>query len=603
MKITCPKCDSKYDVQLPGHAGKAIRVKCVRCQNKFEVSNIQEVEETALKAVSGLSASQTPDASASDPAAEQDTAKTVEVSEKKKETTEPTPAAIEATAPPMDSERLDDLLDEILKEELKGSSIPQTTEPDLPSIDKSSVELQANDDLEELLENILDQNKDAENLEGSSEKKASIQEPQAELQSDPDKNLQSEKTESLDEMIGFREPADSPFTVDLDDAPITSLDDLNLDETALSSMRKELEDRAGDEKDSSLDTHHETTQPLVADEATDEISEVERWAEAFANEDFNATGEGAFETISTGENEENPEDSSPGIPFQENSTDEPEGEEQKEPAEMGDANLTAPIQSEKKQDKDSKSTQAADVSGADEVGTMILPRKKRPAFLSMPSTKTGKLVLYGTVLAIILSAGSIFMAWKTLVPVELTQLGKAESPIPEGLTPKEIPQEIAKEAAGKTVQLPTASPEKPLPASKTEKALAPSVDKVKLETATKNSGKPSPGLQAALHPKNNSVILSTIMPVSYNVNDIRVLSFRLVVELTDPESANTVREALPIFENITVNTVEQLLENKFYNDILYIKEKLQKDILKAFNNKISGGGRVKRVRFQDFVIQ
>jgi flagellar basal body-associated protein FliL len=247
----------------------------------------------------------------------------------------------------------------------------------------------------------------------------------------------------------------------------------------------------------------------------------------------------------------------------------------------------------------------------DEVETMILPRKKRPDFFSMPSTKTGKLVLYGTILAIILSAGGIFMAWKTLVPPEITQLGKAESPIPEGLTPKETSQETVKKKPGKTVQPPAASkeitseapPAKPLAAPKMEKAQAPSVDKVKLTTATKDFGEPSPGLQAALHPKSNSVILSTIMPVSYNVNDIRVLSFRLVVELTDPESANTVREALPIFENITVNTVEQLLENKFYNDILYIKEKLQKDILKAFNNKISGGGRVKRVRFKDFIIQ
>lgn len=113
----------------------------------------------------------------------------------------------------------------------------------------------------------------------------------------------------------------------------------------------------------------------------------------------------------------------------------------------------------------------------------------------------------------------------------------------------------------------------------------------------------SQGLQAALSLSSNAVTFETIMPVAYNVNDIRVLSFRMEVELSDENSADALREALPIFEKVTVATIEQLLDKKFYNDVLYVKEKLQKDIQTAFNKRIEGGGRVKKVKFSEFKIQ
>ncbi|NIQ00214.1 MAG: hypothetical protein GWM98_07095, partial [Nitrospinaceae bacterium] len=81
---------------------------------------------------------------------------------------------------------------------------------------------------------------------------------------------------------------------------------------------------------------------------------------------------------------------------------------------------------------------------------------------------------------------------------------------------------------------------------------------------------PSPGLIQALAPRDTSVTLATIMPVAFNVNDIRVLSFTVKMELTNEKSAQAVRQALPVFEKLTVNTVEELLDRKFYNDILYV---------------------------------
>ena len=48
--------------------------------------------------------------------------------------------------------------------------------------------------------------------------------------------------------------------------------------------------------------------------------------------------------------------------------------------------------------------------------------------------------------------------------------------------------------------------------------------------------------------------------------------------------------------------VDSMLEDKFFNDILYIKEKLKTDLKTAFNDIIVGG-RVKRVQFEDFLVQ
>ena len=108
---------------------------------------------------------------------------------------------------------------------------------------------------------------------------------------------------------------------------------------------------------------------------------------------------------------------------------------------------------------------------------------------------------------------------------------------------------------------------------------------------------------AALSPSAKMVKFSTIMPVAFDVNDIRVLSFTIAVTFTDEASAKVMQSALPIFEESTMKIVEKFLAKKFYNDILYVKEKLGKRLKIAFNNKIDSDGRVKKIKFEEFLIQ
>ena len=111
------------------------------------------------------------------------------------------------------------------------------------------------------------------------------------------------------------------------------------------------------------------------------------------------------------------------------------------------------------------------------------------------------------------------------------------------------------------------------------------------------------GLKAALKPQATVVKLATIMPVAFDANDIRVLSFTLEITCVNAAGAKVLQNGLPLFEEITVQTVEKFLNRKFYNDILYVKEKLQKRLIVAYNNKIEGDSRVKKIRFQHFLIK
>ncbi|HKI50293.1 MAG TPA: flagellar basal body-associated FliL family protein, partial [Desulfobacteria bacterium] len=100
----------------------------------------------------------------------------------------------------------------------------------------------------------------------------------------------------------------------------------------------------------------------------------------------------------------------------------------------------------------------------------------------------------------------------------------------------------------------------------------------------------------------HSVTLSTIMPVAYNPTDIRVLSFSVEIQLSNAQSAKMMRESMPVYEKIMNQTVEELLRRKFYNDILYVKEKLQKRLQTAMTKSVKNG-RVRKAKFTDFAIQ
>ncbi|SVE11645.1 uncharacterized protein METZ01_LOCUS464499, partial [marine metagenome] len=109
-------------------------------------------------------------------------------------------------------------------------------------------------------------------------------------------------------------------------------------------------------------------------------------------------------------------------------------------------------------------------------------------------------------------------------------------------------------------------------------------------------------LGPAIDPEETQVTLSSIMPVAFNSRDIRVLSFTITIETFDRPSAQVIREALPIYQKTTMNTVERFLKNKFYNDIFYVKEKLQRRLQTNFNAKMEGG-QIKKVKFTEFVLK
>jgi flagellar basal body-associated protein FliL len=45
------------------------------------------------------------------------------------------------------------------------------------------------------------------------------------------------------------------------------------------------------------------------------------------------------------------------------------------------------------------------------------------------------------------------------------------------------------------------------------------------------------------------------------------------------------------------------MDKKFFNDILYVKEKLKKNLQNNFNKTLEGGGRVKKITFKEFTVQ
>jgi hypothetical protein len=198
----------------------------------------------------------------------------------------------------------------------------------------------------------------------------------------------------------------------------------------------------------------------------------------------------------------------------------------------------------------------------------------------------------------------------------LTEVSKPEAEVPDGLTPKpdkekesdsskEISEkgEIGLEQSKKTNKPAVLGEVGEDTSSEIAKELAKSKTlseaSKSLEIVTENSE----DQLAALSPKAKMVKFSTIMPVAFDVNDIRVLSFTIAVTFTDEASAKVMQSALPIFEEATMKIVEKFLAKKFYNDILYVKEKLAKRLKTAYNKKIDSDGRVKKIKFEEFLIQ
>ncbi|GJL77396.1 MAG: hypothetical protein NPINA01_03850 [Nitrospinaceae bacterium] len=382
------------------------------------------------------------------------------------------------------------------------------------------------------------------------------------------------------------------------------------------ALKEEPEEEAAQEA-SAEEAEEATAVEEPAQEQEEEKSDDDLWAEAFADQEaLKEEPEEAAQEASAEEAEETTAEEEPAQELEEDITadleedseeeSELEGEADPEEEAAEDENEIPQLQYE--DDYDEKEAVGTEEEPYEDYGDdeeeYEPPSEKKSGFFSMPSTLTGKLILGGGVLAVLLTGGGVYFALQTLAPPELVQMGKNKSQVPEALKPQQV-------AGTPSLQNETAPLNPPQPASPP----APKEDFGDTADIAKELGQTdnrlevsknlevSEGLLAGLNPSNHAVELSAILPVAYNVNDIRVLSFSLEAEMSDADSAQVVREALPVFERITLTTVEQLLEKKFFNDILYVQEKLKKNLQTNFNKTLEGSGRVKKINFKEFTIQ
>ena len=234
------------------------------------------------------------------------------------------------------------------------------------------------------------------------------------------------------------------------------------------------------------------------------------------------------------------------------------------------------------------------------------------------------MIAVGCVAALLLTGGGLYFGWKTLAPEELVEMGKLDTEVPDELTPN--PDKGTEVAEPEDEEAPSNEPQdsegEPAfegePASEGESAQKPSRPSVlgaaKEDTESElakelgaSEALKSLGIEGdfgpAIDPEELQVTLSSIMPVAFNATDIRVLSFKLIIETFDKPSARIIKETLPVYEKATVSTVELFLKNKFYNDIFYVKEKLQRRLQKNFESKMESTGRIKKVKFAEFVVK
>ena len=224
---------------------------------------------------------------------------------------------------------------------------------------------------------------------------------------------------------------------------------------------------------------------------------------------------------------------------------------------------------------------------------------KKLGFIPLPSGKTGKLVVGGGVAALLLIAGSAYFAIQTFAPPELVEDAQvAESaPQPE----PETGTQTAEEAPATSAE-PAKDPDQEK-AGEAASAVEEAQNALLGEEAAgeeKNAAE-STGLQNALQPFADIVEMSSIMPVAYSPTDIKVLSFTIQLEMDQPRTAEGMRNSLPVYEKIVVSTVENFLKRKFYNDILYVKEKLVKKLELALNKGLKQG-KIKKAKFKEFQI-
>ncbi len=247
-------------------------------------------------------------------------------------------------------------------------------------------------------------------------------------------------------------------------------------------------------------------------------------------------------------------------------------------------------------------------------------RKRKLGPFTLPHGRRGDWVIGGAMVVFLLLAGSAYFILQTFAPGELTDIQTAKTDeVPEGLSPRDVPLDeptgdLTSPKPPKPEKTPTmdtpgdkgeailSDPSKILEESPEEKGILKDLAESQILKDTGKSQTAKINQSALQTLTGHSVTMSTIMPVAYNPTDIRVLSFSVEMQLSDAQSAKMMRESLPVYEEIMNRTVEDLLRRKFYNDVLYVKEKLQKRLQTAMNKSLKNG-RVRKTKFVDFAIQ
>jgi len=611
MKLTCPNCSARYEVNLPGLTGREVRVKCVKCNTKFLVNSVEDPlaeprkpEPVSLGASLGSEETHADDEN-KPPAAPL------------RKQPEPARSAVSDEAPAMpEAASSNDKESTLAKSSPLPSGVmgaeagepmaePLETPKEIPSVKQTgeaeefSGDTGFGDGLDSL---VFDQ--DAPELEP-----AMAEESTAGGKDDLDDLLD----QILEGKLSDTQPAPASA------GPSAAMDDILMqdvgDEDDLTPRPLFPGEQEMGKKN--RDTGPEEM-PFLDDQENEGKSEVDRWAEAFAAEGLDHSMEEELGSLDL------PGEYKESRPPEEQKTADRSQALEDEAKEIADEMAILNRKTKPQENKDE-----AEPASAGRDRSALLARKKKG--LGLPATRGGKTVLYGLLLALGLAAGGAYMLRETLLPGELLNFRSepeararqsvqavrnkpvaAEAPVETAALPPKAPETPEANSPAKEAVKPEPRPEKnaandekPQPAQEAEPVPEVVKELAALAESKGDEGltsEPSEGLAAALSPRQNAVTLSTIMPVAYSASEIRILSFNLVMELTDEESADAVRQALPVFENATMTTVDTMFENKFFNDILYVKEKLRTNLKTAYNDIIVGG-RVKRVHFEDFLIQ
>lgn len=644
MRIDCPNCDASQEHDLPELGDQAVLLECEKCKKQFHASKdailpVNESHSVTADDIGSVGLSEREGLKEEKEHIGEGGNDDVEMDEedllsellgdsytKEEDEKEGLGDIIESgeTGETMEGEAGQHQSDRKGKNEAvaveKDSNEPSPAQGTLVTegIDE---DMSSMDDLDNLLDDFLDE-------EGSEETDSSKKPIDVETVPAEDEGLEDE----IDKFL-MENPEDADASADIPETEPLE-EENSVSEGTVENIKDEvvLEESPEENQVGQIDMKSEANLELSqgAEELTENIQEKAKSEEVSIEEVDKVRKE------DTG-NEESEGDLWDKALEEQNDLNETEREREEEAEELGSNGREEKAEGEEEEEL---STEIEDIleedhDGADEDVEEEEPRRKIGP-IPLPATLFGKVLFGGTFLALAGTVAAIYFGVQTFMPPELAKylpFPKQEAEVMEEIaplpdvedttqTPAEEPTSMDNEADGATKSsdktselekkpeiIKPAQEAKPASAgleeTETPQDVSNELEKVLRDTVTANMEDPDAVL---LDPKETLVTLNAIMPVAYTVSDIKVLSFDVDVELDAQKSADLVREATPVFEKIMVKTVEAFLagkmkkEKKFYNDILYVREKLQKELKVAFNKGLKGG-RVKKVKFKEFLVQ